>query len=133
MEPCNQQREVILRHYLRRPRGKSPRDTSRLFTTSTAVTSTGLRPLVSTRNYANKRNGQPSTKAKMVSAIRTSARSLRDYILKTKSRTINFAKGQGTPGHRFAPQQTGTNDASIGSRLDNGDIITKNGTQYKRD
>ncbi|EFE37791.1 hypothetical protein TRV_07564 [Trichophyton verrucosum HKI 0517] len=68
----------------------------------------------------------------MVSAIRTSARSLRDYILKTKSRTINFAKGQGTPGHRFAPQQTGTNDASIGSRLDNGDIITKDGTQYKR-
>ncbi|KKZ63019.1 hypothetical protein EMCG_02637 [[Emmonsia] crescens] len=68
----------------------------------------------------------------MVSAIRSSARSLRDYILQTKSRAIGFAKGQGTPGHRFAPKQAGNNDANIGSRLDNGDIVTRDGDQYRR-
>lgn len=68
----------------------------------------------------------------MVSAIRSSARSLRDYILQTKSRVIGFAKGQGTPGHRFAPKQAGNSDTNIGSRLDNGDMITRDGNQYRR-
>lgn len=67
----------------------------------------------------------------MVSALKSSAQALKAYILQTKSRTINFVK-KGTPGQRFAPQQTGNHDSKIGSRLDNGETFVKDGKEYKR-
>ena len=43
-----------------------------------------------------------------------------------------IAEGSGTPGTRAAPAQSGTNDVKIGSRLDNGEKIVKDGKEYKR-
>ncbi|KAF2423571.1 hypothetical protein EJ08DRAFT_737387 [Tothia fuscella] len=53
----------------------------------------------------------------MVSALKSSAQALKAYILQTKSRTINFVKQSGTPGHRFAPEQAGTTIARLAAGL----------------
>lgn len=43
-----------------------------------------------------------------------------------------MAKGHGTPGQRAAPSKTTSNDAKIGSRLDNAELFQKDGKTYKR-
>ena len=68
----------------------------------------------------------------MVSAIVAGARGLREYILQTPSRAIAFVKSQGTAGQRFAPKQSGNNDAKFGCRLDNGEVFIKDAKQYMR-
>ncbi|MCJ1403428.1 hypothetical protein MMC11_006651 [Xylographa trunciseda] len=61
-----------------------------------------------------------------------SLRSLKAWILQSPSRVKKIAECKGTPGTRAAPTQLSTNDKRIGSRLDNGEKIIKNGKEYKR-
>jgi hypothetical protein len=68
----------------------------------------------------------------MSSARKASLKSLKEWIGKSKSRALTIAKGQGTPGQRAAPSQTTSNDAKIGSRLDNAELFQKDGKTYKR-
>lgn len=43
-----------------------------------------------------------------------------------------LASGQGIAGTRAAPSQSGSNDKTIGSRLDNGEKIMKDDKEYRR-
>lgn len=43
-----------------------------------------------------------------------------------------IANGQGTAGTRAAPAQSDNNDKKIGSRLDSGEQLIKDGKEYKR-
>ncbi|EEQ92197.2 hypothetical protein RJZ56_003722 [Blastomyces dermatitidis] len=43
-----------------------------------------------------------------------------------------LVSGNGTPGERAAPTKSGTNDSKIGSRLDVGALVKKDGKEYRR-
>ena len=43
-----------------------------------------------------------------------------------------ISQGNGIAGTRAAPSQSGSNYSTIGSRLDNGEKVLKNGAEYKR-
>ncbi|KAM5451993.1 hypothetical protein McanCB49686_005457 [Microsporum canis] len=68
----------------------------------------------------------------MARAMLESLQSLEKWVTAASSRMIKLAKGNGTPGTRAAPTQSGNNDASIGSRLDVGDTFTKDDIEYRR-
>ncbi|KAJ4992999.1 hypothetical protein SVAN01_01351 [Stagonosporopsis vannaccii] len=68
----------------------------------------------------------------MSRSLKVSLQSLKDWVFQSKSRVQKIASGQGTAGTRAAPAQSGTNDKTIGSRLDNGETFDKDGRQYKR-
>ncbi|EGE08028.1 hypothetical protein TMEN_6475 [Trichophyton mentagrophytes] len=68
----------------------------------------------------------------MARAMVESLQSLEKWVTSASSRMIKLAKGNGTPGTRAAPTQSGNNDASIGSRLDVGDAFTRDGKEYRR-
>lgn len=68
----------------------------------------------------------------MSRAIKDSIKKLKDWVFLNQSRMKMIAEGQGTQGTRAAPTQAGTNDTKIGTRLDNGETIFKDGKEYKR-
>ncbi|KAJ5086508.1 hypothetical protein NUU61_007815 [Penicillium alfredii] len=68
----------------------------------------------------------------MSRARRESLDALRKWILGRSSQVTKLASGQGIAGTRAAPSQSGPNDTKIGSRLDNGEKIVKEGKDYKR-
>jgi hypothetical protein len=68
----------------------------------------------------------------MSRALKSSLQSLKKWVFQSDSRVQKIANGQGTAGTRAAPAQSGSNDKSIGSRLDNGETFDKGGKQYKR-
>lgn len=53
------------------------------------------------------------------------------YVTENWGRMWKIYVGQGNPGARAAPTQTGTNDSKLGLRIDFGDVVTKeDGKQY---
>ncbi|KAJ9284671.1 hypothetical protein DTO021C3_7701 [Paecilomyces variotii] len=68
----------------------------------------------------------------MSRAKRESLDALKNWVLGRSSQVTKLASGQGIAGTRAAPSQSGSNDTTIGSRLDNGEKITKDGKEYKR-
>lgn len=68
----------------------------------------------------------------MSGARRQSLEALKGWVLGRSSQVIKLASGQGIAGTRAAPSQSGSNDSTIGSRLDNGEKIVKDGKEYKR-
>lgn len=67
----------------------------------------------------------------MSRAVKNSLKNLQTWVFSSPSRVKKIAEGKGTPGSRAAPTQAGTNDKKIGSRLDAGKNIIKNGKPYK--
>ncbi|KAJ6001654.1 hypothetical protein N7499_008847 [Penicillium canescens] len=57
---------------------------------------------------------------------------LKNWVLGRSSQVLKLAQGQGIAGTRAAPAQAGTNDTKIGSRLDHGEKVIKDGKEYKR-
>ncbi|RAQ44156.1 hypothetical protein AFGD_012536 [Aspergillus flavus] len=68
----------------------------------------------------------------MSRARRESLEALKNWVLGRASHVAKIASGQGIPGTRAAPAQAGPNDSKIGSRLDNGEKLVKDGKEYKR-
>lgn len=68
----------------------------------------------------------------MSRALKSSLQSLRAWVFQSQSRVQKIANGQGTAGSRAAPVPSGNNDEKIGSRIDNGETIIKDGKEYKR-
>lgn len=68
----------------------------------------------------------------MRGALKDSLQSLKAWVFQSPSRIQKLAEGTGPMGTRAAPTQTGTNDKKIGSRLDFGEDIVKDGKEYKR-
>ncbi|KAL2785323.1 hypothetical protein BJX66DRAFT_343215 [Aspergillus keveii] len=68
----------------------------------------------------------------MSRARRESLEALKNWVLGRSSQVTKLASGQGIAGTRAAPSQSGSNDMTIGSRLDNGEKVTKDGKEYKR-
>ena len=52
--------------------------------------------------------------------------------IQSPSRIQKLANGTGAIGTRAAPTQNGTNDKTIGSRLDYGENIVKGGKEHRR-
>ena len=67
----------------------------------------------------------------VIKALETIAAGLRGWT-KTLSREKKILDGNGDAGTRAAPTKSGKNDAKIGGRLDFGEIVTKDGKQYRR-
>ncbi|KAF9730358.1 hypothetical protein PMIN06_009056 [Paraphaeosphaeria minitans] len=68
----------------------------------------------------------------MSRSLKNSLQSLKKWVFQSDSRVTKIANGQGTPGTGVAPAQSGNNDKKIGSRLDNGETVLKDGKEYKR-
>lgn len=68
----------------------------------------------------------------MSRALKDGVRSLKQWVTTSTSRATRIVKGEGEAGTRAAPARTPANDSKIGVRLDNGEIVTKDGKQYKR-
>ncbi|KAK2803683.1 hypothetical protein FQN50_006901 [Emmonsiellopsis sp. PD_5] len=64
--------------------------------------------------------------------LQSSLTNLKGWVASSKNRMTKIVRGNGTPGERAAPTKSGTNDSKIGSRLDVGALVTKNGKQYRR-
>lgn len=45
---------------------------------------------------------------------------------------LKLSRGNGTPGERAGPTKSGNNDAKIGSRLDVGEMLKKDGKDFRR-
>jgi hypothetical protein len=88
---------------------------------------TAYKAVSSTSEFLSSKNLQA-----MSSARKASLKALEEWIANSKSRALTIAKGEGIPGHRTAPSQTTTNDAKIGSRLDNAEVFQKDGKKFKR-
>lgn len=56
---------------------------------------------------------------------------VKEWVFKAPSRVAKVAGGEGVPGTRAAPTQSGTNDTAIGGRIDYCETITKDGKQYR--
>ncbi|KAI1936136.1 hypothetical protein LOZ12_005311 [Ophidiomyces ophidiicola] len=57
---------------------------------------------------------------------------LKIWFSGSKQRMKKLARGNGTPGERAGPTQSGNNDSKIGSRLDVGEILQKDGKNFRR-
>lgn len=68
----------------------------------------------------------------MSRARKESLEALKNWVLGRSSQVTKIAAGQGIAGSRAAPSQSGPNDSKIGSRLDNGEKLMKDGKEYKR-
>jgi len=68
----------------------------------------------------------------MSRAIKDSLKKMKTWVFQSQSRVNRIAAGNGTAGTRAAPTQSGTNDHSIGLRLDNGETFLKDGKEHKR-
>ncbi|CAK1358257.1 unnamed protein product [Cercospora beticola] len=69
----------------------------------------------------------------MVKAAVEALLNVKHWVKAARSRIVRMASGEGTPGTRLAPTQSGTNDTKIGGRLDFGDRFTKaDGKEYRR-
>ncbi|SMR54654.1 unnamed protein product [Zymoseptoria tritici ST99CH_1A5] len=68
----------------------------------------------------------------MARAAKEALQQLHTYVTTTKSRLAKLISGQGEPGQRAAPAQTGKHDAQIGVRLDYGDKFERDGKEYRR-
>ena len=68
----------------------------------------------------------------MSRARQESLETLKNWVLGRSSQVTKIASGQGIAGTRAAPTQSGPNDLKIGSRLDNGEKIVKDGKEHKR-
>jgi len=64
--------------------------------------------------------------------IRESIKRLRGWVMGSESRMKKIVRGEGAPGTRAAPTQSGNNDKKIGLRLDHGDIVVKDGKKFRR-
>lgn len=54
------------------------------------------------------------------------------YIKQSKSLRTAILQARGEPGHRAAPTRRGNHDAKIGSRIDDREIVKKNGKEFRR-
>lgn len=61
-----------------------------------------------------------------------SLENLKNWVLGRASQISKLARGEGAAGTRAAPSQSGSNDTKIGSRLDHGEKLTKDGKEYRR-
>lgn len=57
---------------------------------------------------------------------------LKNWVFARKSQRAKIARGQGVSGTRAAPASAGPNDSQIGSRLDHGEKVVKDGKEYRR-
>ncbi len=68
----------------------------------------------------------------MSSARRTALGLLKDWVNQSKSRRLKLIRGNGDVGTRAAPTRSGKNDENIGSRVDFGPIVVKDGNKEHR-
>lgn len=68
----------------------------------------------------------------MSRAMLESLTSLEKWFTASTNRMLKLARGNGEPGHRAGPAQNPVNDQNIGSRLDIGNLIKKDGKNYRR-
>ncbi|KAE8149486.1 hypothetical protein BDV25DRAFT_156211 [Aspergillus avenaceus] len=68
----------------------------------------------------------------MPSKVHKSLASLLAYIKQSKARRSKILGGQGVPGHRAAPAPGGNHDATIGGRIDVGEIVKIAGKEFRR-
>lgn len=68
----------------------------------------------------------------MARAIRSSITELHRLVMASRSRAATLIKGTGIPGTRAFPARTKANDAKFGVRIDNGEIVVRNGQEYKQ-
>jgi hypothetical protein len=68
----------------------------------------------------------------MPSKTQKSLEALMAYIKQSKGRRTTILRAQGEPGHRAAPARGGNHDAKIGSRIDVGEIVKKDGKEFRR-
>ena len=57
---------------------------------------------------------------------------VKEWVFRAPSRVTRIAGGEGIAGARAAPTQSGTNDSTIGGRIDYGETFTNDGKQYRR-
>ena len=68
----------------------------------------------------------------MVRAVAEGLNRLRVYIESHLTQATKILAGNGTPGTRATPPQSGNKDVKIGVRLDNGERYIKDGVEFQR-